>query len=302
MTIINSYQNGNCLVKLFDDGTKERLWSENEIPQPEFPESIDLKITDYCDAGCKYCHEQSTIKGLHADLSKVISKLSNLPAGVELAIGGGNPLAHPDLFEFLEQIKKMGLIANVTVNSIHIKKYFNKIHYLKDLKLAHGLGVSFNLTKVAEINRIWGWSPNLVIHFIAGVHNIFDAMRLQMTGRHPGKFLVLGYKNFGFGKQYFSEYVTKCLDRWRYFLPLLMRKEGTFISFDNLAIEQLGVSQWVSKDTWNSRYMGNDGQFTMYMDGVKNQFAISSTGDRLSLDKMNVADAFKNLQNVINTP
>ena len=45
---IAKYKNGNYYVRLFDDGTKERFTLEDEFI-PSFPESIDLKITDYCD-------------------------------------------------------------------------------------------------------------------------------------------------------------------------------------------------------------------------------------------------------------
>lgn len=60
MEILNQYINGNTLVTIYNDGTKIREY--NKDPQPEFPESIDLKITDYCDMGCPYCHESSTKK------------------------------------------------------------------------------------------------------------------------------------------------------------------------------------------------------------------------------------------------
>jgi hypothetical protein len=57
------YKNGNTFVEIYADGTKIRTTADEENPQPELPESIDLKITDYCDAGCAWCHENSTIHG-----------------------------------------------------------------------------------------------------------------------------------------------------------------------------------------------------------------------------------------------
>jgi len=60
-SILHSYQNGNTLVNLYNDGTKTREY-EGE-PKPVFPESIDVKITNYCDAGCTFCHEKSTRLG-----------------------------------------------------------------------------------------------------------------------------------------------------------------------------------------------------------------------------------------------
>src|ERR1035437_2383469 len=95
---IASYKNGNTIVTIFNDGTKIREY--NDIPEIIHPESIDIKITNYCDMGCFYCHESSTTNGVHADLDKLLKVINELPAGVELAIGGGNPLSHPNLVDF----------------------------------------------------------------------------------------------------------------------------------------------------------------------------------------------------------
>ena len=67
--MIAKYQNGNCTVTLEDDGTKIREY--DGIPVPLFPESVDLKITDYCDLNCSYCHENSNTKGKHASVESI---------------------------------------------------------------------------------------------------------------------------------------------------------------------------------------------------------------------------------------
>ena len=36
---------------------------------PIFPESIDIKITNYCENNCPMCHESSNINGTHANLN-----------------------------------------------------------------------------------------------------------------------------------------------------------------------------------------------------------------------------------------
>jgi hypothetical protein len=53
MTTINTYRNGNTTVTLLSDGTKIREYEGT--PVVTHPESIDVKITDYCDMGCSYC-------------------------------------------------------------------------------------------------------------------------------------------------------------------------------------------------------------------------------------------------------
>ncbi|HHT23450.1 MAG TPA: hypothetical protein GXZ87_09125 [Bacteroidales bacterium] len=86
MKKLATYKNGNSQVTIYEDGTKVRRYSEPLLL--EFPESIDIKITNYCDLGCKFCHEMSDIAGKHADLNKLLTVLQGLSPGVELAIGG----------------------------------------------------------------------------------------------------------------------------------------------------------------------------------------------------------------------
>ncbi|MEG1564194.1 MAG: radical SAM protein, partial [Bacteroides sp.] len=115
--IIGEYINGNYKVSIYSDGTKIR---ENnlEFLIPSKPEAIDMKITDCCDIGCPYCHENSLPNGLHGDIlnAKFIDTL--LPY-TEVAIGGGNPLSHPGLVEFLHVLKDKSVIANITINQKH---------------------------------------------------------------------------------------------------------------------------------------------------------------------------------------
>ena len=56
------YENGNYIVKLYSDGSKFRITEGDIKLEPEFPESIDLKISNHCPYNCAFCHERSTIK------------------------------------------------------------------------------------------------------------------------------------------------------------------------------------------------------------------------------------------------
>ena len=138
------YQNGNATVSIYDDGTKIRMSMEQA--KPEFPESMDIKITDYCDAGCVMCHEKSTRKGIHGNLETTLNLLKQLPAGVEIAIGGGNPLSHPDLYHFLEETKKHGIISSMTINELHYndKNFQDVIKILVGLDYIKGVGYSYS--------------------------------------------------------------------------------------------------------------------------------------------------------------
>ena len=192
MDIIGKYQNGNTTVIIYEDGTKIREY--DNTPEIYFPESLDVKITNYCDLGCKYCHENSTIKGEHADLEKLKAVLISLPAGVELAIGGGNPLDHPNLIEFLIWCQERGLICNITVNQRHLKKHLATLETLIEEKLIYGLGISIVNNHYREIEYLKTLTNNIVYHLIAGVNNVSELDSLNSIGNC--KVLILGYKNF----------------------------------------------------------------------------------------------------------
>ena len=117
--LIGDYNNGNYNIRIYDDGTKikETLNPDDNEFNANFSESIDLKITNKCDMRCPMCHENSTIDGLHGNLNAFF--INTLHPYTEVAIGGGNPLEHPDLKRFLIKLKKKNVIANMTINQIH---------------------------------------------------------------------------------------------------------------------------------------------------------------------------------------
>ena len=121
MKLLGMYRNGNFTTTLFSDGTKIRETKEDEFV-PDFAESMDVKITNQCDMGCPFCHENSTINGKHGDIlnEKFINTLHPYQ---EVAIGGGDVTSHPDLIPFLRKLKERKIIANITVNQIQTKTY-----------------------------------------------------------------------------------------------------------------------------------------------------------------------------------
>ena len=263
---IASWRNGGYRVTILADGTKVRQETDPEVP-PRFPEQMDLKITDWCDAGCFWCHEKSTRRGAHGDVDATLRLLSRLPAGVEVAIGGGDPLSHPEFGQLVRGLRDFGLIPSVTVNGRHLARHRKELEALISEKAVYGVGVSF-------FERLPDWDyEHKVVHMIAGV----DSPE-ALDGALPQKVLVLGYKDFGRGAKYAAkrpEAVAGGIAQWYRELPWLAREHH--LSFDTLAIKQLEPSRlFKSDDLYRRRYMGDEGQFSMYVDGVKQEFAVSS--------------------------
>ena len=269
INILGEYQNGNYQVRLYADGTKIRT-TEGDSFQAAFPESIDLKITNACDLGCLYCHEDSIPTGLHGDLNAPF--LSTLRAGTELAIGGGNPLSHPDLVAFLINMQAQGVICNITVNQVHALNNLFMLETLLSEGLIHGLGISFT----AYSDRLIQWAqlhPTVVFHVINGIIS-YD--RLMHLGNQGLKVLILGYKRFRRGEEFYSNRVNVHQAELYANIHKII-KAFKIVSFDNLALEQLNARRMFTTSAWNSFYMGADGQHTMYVDLVKDEFATSST-------------------------
>lgn len=284
------YQNGNTTVTILEDGTKIREYEGTPIIRT--PESIDVKISNYCDMNCLYCHESSTTKGVHGNLSKLLTVLEELPVGVELAIGGGNPLSHPDLIPFLETLRSKGLIANITINQGHLKPYQDLILNLIRENLVKGVGISITNNNFTYIKPLLSISNNIVYHLIAGV-NKFDIVNKLIELGGYCKILILGYKQFGFGVDYYSAEINTNIKRWYRNLYSLIGK--CILSFDNLAIEQLNVKRLFTEEGWNKFYMGDDFCFTMYIDAVKQEYAPTSRSNtRKSFEDCSLLNYFNN--------
>ena len=265
-------KNGNYMMFIdLETGTKIRK-NNLDCFIPEKPESMDIKITNKCDMGCAFCHENSTPDGLHGDIMS-LKFIETLLPYTELALGGGNPLTHPDLVPFLEKCKALKLIPSMTINQIHFMKpeYEEFIDKLVSEKLIYGLGISLTRATDEFIARVKKY-PNAVIHIINGVQSMSEVKKLY---DHNLKILILGYKMFRRGLEYFSEAVDATKNE--YYAELgEMLKHFDVVSFDNLALKQLETKRLLSEDQWSEFYMGDDGSHTMYIDCINKQFARSS--------------------------
>lgn len=293
MELLNSYKNGNVLVTIYTDGTKVQEWPDGEAPKPIFPNSFDLKITDYCDLNCVFCHEMSTTRGKEGDLSLMSKLVNSLPAGTEIAIGGGNPLSHSNLKNFLKYCSDKGLICNLTVNHKHILPYYAFIDSLLENKLIYGLGVSIDRKSNLRFVESLYNTDNIVYHVIAGVDSIDILDKIMQS--NIKKVLVLGYKEVGRGINYYDEKVEERKTKWFKNIHKYIGK--VHLSFDNLAIKQLNIRRFFNKSSWDLFYMGNDGAFTFYIDLPNEEYALSSTSPVRYKLESSIEEMFSKIRN-----
>ena len=299
MKILGSYKNNDYTCTMFSDGTKIR-WNDKDSFNPIKPESIDLKITNMCNMECGMCHENSTPDGKHGDILNLPFIDTMFPYS-EIAIGGGNPLTHPDLVEFLERLKERKIIASMTVNQVHFMHNIDFLKELTDKKLIYGLGISYIGGRHENCINAIKQFPNAVVHVINGIVHMDS---LEALAHNDLKILVLGYKEFRRGKTLYDECGSQINYLKGQFYDLLpkMVNDCWFkcISFDNLAIKQLEPKRLMSEEDYKSFFMGMDGEYTMYVDSVNRQFAKSSVSTERYDLMDDIADMFKVVKDGVN--
>ena len=274
MKELGNYKNGNYTVTIYDDGTKVRETNDDKFI-PNFAECIDVNLSYKCNVGCKFCYLNCNPKGKEADLKSenTLKFLDSLKPYTEIALNLNN-YEMKGLKYFLTEAKKRNIIANVTVNIKIID-----LDYLLDLKkdnLIHGIRVSIsdfnNLDKelILRLSKI----DDIVFHLVAGIVTASDMIKLSEIA--DLKVLILGYKNVGKGETLLKNnfniinninLIKNNINGLKNFFKVM--------SFDNLAVEQLNLKE-AFKDIFDDYYMGDDGQFTYYVDLVYNTFSKSS--------------------------
>lgn len=160
-------------------GTKVVRYHDNvsEIRQSKafspVPETIDVKITDWCNFGCSYCYMDSTTKGNHAPKDLLIQIFKGLrETPYQIAFGGGEPTAHPDFPWFLEYTRSKGTVPNYTTAG-HITRddVFEATN-----KYCGGVALTYHAFKGPEYFKktYETWRSRLEARVQLNVHVLFD--------------------------------------------------------------------------------------------------------------------------------
>lgn len=294
MTIINRYQNGNANIEIFSNGTR-CIEFDNNL-NLDYPLNIDIRLMSKCSLGfnprtgkaiCEFCHESARIDGYECDYFELQDKLIGLPKGIELAIGGNSLTV--GLVEFISWCKSQGYIVNLTVNQIHAQtpKVAEKLIQMLNEGEIRGLGLSYRKDVQFKIPEYLINHPNVVGHVIAGIDTVDDVLTTPFK-----KVLVLGYKIFGFGEQYYSEDVERNLKTWLWWVRKLFDTKQV-VSFDNLALEQLNIRRFFPDKKWNEF---NQGEHSFYINAVDKTFSPSSrSSENVLWSNLSVKEYFSNL-------
>lgn len=112
-------QDGQAIVGFNQETGMKFRWSADPYTKSAIPELVDVKITDWCGYGCSFCYQGSTTEGQHASYEHIEQTFKDLADwGVfEIALGGGEPLAHPRFADIMRLGRDLGLSVSFTTFS-----------------------------------------------------------------------------------------------------------------------------------------------------------------------------------------
>ncbi len=195
------HENGKFKWDLFDKEWKKKFHNSfrSKAWSPS-PETIDVKITGWCDFGCPYCYmdsKKSDKNQMSAEhLEKIIKAFDPVP--YQIAFGGGEPCSHPDFAEILKVTRKLGVVPNFTTAG-HIWKddVINAAN-----EYCGGIALSYHAFKGIEWFRSTykKWKNNfrgqINVHLVAGFGASAQLRELIHAGLHdlgPLNIVLLAY-------------------------------------------------------------------------------------------------------------
>lgn len=297
-------QDGAALVGYSPrSGTKLR-WSRAPYEKASAPELVDVKITDYCGFGCKFCYQGSTREGQHAPLERIeaiFDELSDM--GVfEVAIGGGEPAHHPQFARIIRAAHARGLTFNFTAFGLDWLKDEEVIQALQDgggsySSRGYGMGVGISVHSKRDIVKVKRareilrenklYNVNVMAQTVVGatpVTTIEPMLEACIKDRIP--LLFLGFKETGRGAGYNRKRIAdatmeRLLVRAR---DAVLMKEGWqadtgfHLSVDTAFLDSYGPLLDKLEVPHELR-TSPEGKFSMYVDAVENRCGPSSYCD-----------------------
>lgn len=261
------------------------------------PELVDIKLTDWCDLACKFCYQDSTKKGLHAPFQAIKAIIDDLArAGVfEVALGGGEPMSHPDFLAILKYCRSKDIVPNFTTKNY---KALATPEFVQYADLCGSVGVSIatpddvaDLMQYDDKIQVSFHKISLQVAMGAQSEDDFKSMltMLEDTKSFRGM-ILLGYKDVGRGHRakgvrwyehgrvdggdaiaIFKAFQTnrRRVHQWGPYMTLSMDTE--MVRSTEKYLEKHGVRAEL--------YMKNEGRVSCYIDAVSMKIAPSSYCD-----------------------
>lgn len=123
-------------VRTFPESNYRAIWINHKtirialdpsqpITELQYPEFLDIKLTNYCNGGCKFCYMDSVpdvghYQNVVGKINEYFGALTPEQRPFQVAIGGGEPTAHPDFIPALKAFYDLGIEPNYTTGGMFI--------------------------------------------------------------------------------------------------------------------------------------------------------------------------------------
>lgn len=307
--ITNKIKNGNYYI-LYGDmfGRKEKMRLQvDSIPDmiPEFPELVDMKITNACEHKCPFCYMASTPKGKHAELKDVNNIVGKFNKKTEFALGGGNVLLHPNFNEIVRCIHIRDHIANITIRYDDVKT-INENENIKSAINNYVSGIGISVQKASDVDvakdfiiEMLNLGKHISLHIIPEIIGVEESVAIlnkmseindsvydNYKNNHSCEYnvckvLFLGLKQSGRAKNIEHKLLTE--DELHMIIEAAKYQYNVDTSFINT------YDNWFNTQYDDPKYFltRHEGEYSMFIDAVTCKAFTSSYKDDGAIDIRN---------------
>ena len=286
---------------LFDRRTGKKIHftfdPEVKAGRASSPELVDLKITDFCTKGCKYCYQDSSLAGKHAisgNIYSIFRALKDLEV-FEVAIGGGEPLYHPDFISIIRDAEYFGLTVNFSTGDI---TWLNSPEMRQEIlprigSFAYSVSSASQVERLGKIldyyrigkSKLLTRNAKATVQVIPAFTSKIELEKILTVAHKYGiACTLLGVKEAGRGAEALKEYNKK--HKWEvkdrkpsYWLNVVnsLRDKNIrpHIGIDT-SLAQTSKEALVEANIPTNRYYTKEGMFSMYIDAVEGKMGPSS--------------------------
>ncbi|MBT5305187.1 MAG: radical SAM protein [Candidatus Scalindua sp.] len=191
-------------------------WGETFDDNPLYapvPELADISISNHCTKKCSFCYRDSNPNNSFisvSDYKYILDSLNHPLYGnvFQVAIGGGEPLEHPDFLELIRLTREYNIVPNFTTNGEHLSDEIADVIKSEIGAVAVSV-IDFNNFPNTEIGILIKNGIRTNIHFVLDSNSLSQAVKI-LQGQYNSKLnginaiIFLTFKPSGRGDSNFA--------------------------------------------------------------------------------------------------
>jgi len=267
---------------------------QKPVPKAEVPELVDVKITGFCPAGCKFCYQGSGPNGTHAktqdlygqgqhpDLYSLIYHLAQMRV-FEAALGGGEPTLHPDFLDILKNLRGHGIVPNFSTRSLVWLGHRNAGQIAETCgSFAYSVSTGKDVKALARalhkagLEGLLDDGDKVAVQYVLNTGgDLYGVLEEARKSLNYTRVTVLGFKRAGLGKDF-----QEVPEDWVSTVRRVRREHSCVpIGVDTLVVQRHGEELRDKLGVQEALMTGEEGKFSMYIDAVSGTMGPSSYCD-----------------------